>query len=47
MELGDHPAAAEALASDGPEEWVEDSRNTAVNKEAMRQKIEKAAELLQ
>ena len=51
MELGDHQAAqeaaAEALASDGPEEWAEDIRNAAVNKEAMRQKIEKAAELLQ
>ncbi len=51
MELGDHQAAAEAaaeaLASDGPEEWAEDIRNEAVNKKAMRQKIEKAAELLQ
>ena len=47
MELSNHQAAAEALASDGSDEWAEDIRNAAVNKEAMRQKIEKAAELLQ
>ena len=50
MELGDHQAAqeaaAEALASDGPEEWAEDIRNAAVNKKAMRRKIAAARELL-
>ena len=50
MELGDHQAAqeaaAEALASDGPEEWAEDIRNEAVNKKAMRRKIAAARELL-
>lgn len=50
MRLGDHQAAqeaaAEALASDGPEEWAEDIRNAAVNKKAMRQKIAAARELL-
>ena len=47
MELGDHQAAAKVLASNGSDEWAEDIRNVAVNKEAMRQKIERAAELLQ
>ena len=50
MQLGDHQAAqeaaAEALASDGPEEWAEDIRNAAVNKKAMRRKIAAAKELL-
>lgn len=50
MQLGDHQAAqeaaAEALASDGPEEWAEDIRNAAVNKKAMRRKIAAARELL-
>ena len=50
MELGDHQAAqeaaAEALASDGPEEWADDIRNAAVNKKSMRRKIAAAKELL-